>query len=108
MQIPPHRRTLQEIRQEIARERAREQKVKDQVQFHLSQIMGRHRITQTQLAQASRLRPATVHALYHDRTGTISKYVLARVFMGLHKLTGKEYGVGDLLTFEKLVSDEEH
>ena len=34
----------------------------------LSEVMGRHRISQTALAQACGLRPATIHALYHDRT----------------------------------------
>ncbi|WP_217449187.1 helix-turn-helix transcriptional regulator [Deinococcus sp. JMULE3] len=59
--------------------------------------MGRHRLTQTALAQANGLRPATISALYHDRTDAIAKGTLTRLLAGLHHLTGVPYQVGDIL-----------
>ncbi|CAM4059512.1 helix-turn-helix transcriptional regulator [Deinococcus marmoris] len=62
----------------------------------LSEVMGRHRVSQTALAQATGLRPATIHALYHDRTSSVTWDVLARLLMGLHALTHEPYEMGDL------------
>lgn len=63
--------------------------------------MGRHRLSQVALARASGLRPATLSALYHDRTNSISKATLARLLEGLRKLTGRAYRAGDLLHFRE-------
>ena len=62
----------------------------------LSEVMGRHRISQTALAQACGLRPATIHALYHDRTNSVTWDVLARLLTGLQALTGEPYSMGDV------------
>ncbi|GGO38352.1 helix-turn-helix domain-containing protein [Deinococcus humi] len=62
----------------------------------LSEVMGRHRINQTALAQASGLRPATIHALYHDRTTSVTWDVLARLLVGLQTLTNEAYEIGDV------------
>ena len=62
----------------------------------LSEVMGRHRISQTALAQACGLRPATIHALYHDRTSSVTWDVLARLLMGLQALTHEPYEMGDV------------
>ena len=62
----------------------------------LSEVMGRHRVSQTALAQACGLRPATIHALYHDRTNSVTWDVLARLLLGLQALTGEPYDMGDV------------
>lgn len=63
----------------------------------LSEIMGRHRITQAALAKASNVRPGSIGALYHEQTYAISLSMLASVLHGLEQLTGVPYHAGDLL-----------
>lgn len=96
------RYSLTQIREEVALKRKQELLVQAQVSIRLSEIMGRHRIKQTELARASELRLATVSALYHDQTDALSKRVVARVLMGLRDLTGQQYTVGDLFHFTPL------
>lgn len=62
----------------------------------LSEIMGRHRMTQSALAASSGLLPATIHDLYHGRTTSITFVGLARLLHGLNRLTGRDYHAGDL------------
>ncbi|KEF35796.1 hypothetical protein RDMS_00015 [Deinococcus sp. RL] len=71
------------------------------VEIKLSEIMGRHRIKQTELAQAGELRLATVNALFHDRSGSVSKETMARVVEGLRRITGHPYTVGDLFEYRE-------
>lgn len=66
----------------------------------LSEIMGRHRLTQSALSTASGLRVGTISALYHDRTDSVSKATLTKLILGLRVLTGKPYDVGDLFRCE--------
>lgn len=94
------RTALTRARHAHAVARQQEARVKGQVTVHLSEVLGRHRIKQTELAKAGGLRLATVNALYHNKTDTVSKLVLARVLMGLHYLTGVEYTVADLIRFQ--------
>lgn len=61
--------------------------------------MGRHRIKQTALAEAARLRYATVNALYNGKTERVDFDTLAAVLDGLNNLTGQRYTVGDLLEY---------
>lgn len=96
------RYSLSKIREEVALMRRHDLQVQAQVSIRLSEIMGRHRIKQTELARASELRLATISALYHDQTDALSKRVVARVLMGLRDLTGQEYTVGDLVHFTPL------
>lgn len=98
--VPRH--SLSKIREELALKRQHDLQVQAQVSIRLSEIMGRHRIKQTELARASELRLATVGALYHDQTDALSKRVVARVLMGLRDLTGQQYTVGDLFHFTPL------
>lgn len=63
--------------------------------------MGRHRVKQTALAEASGLRYATVNALYNGKTERVDFSTLAAVLDGLNTLTGKHYGVADLLAYEE-------
>lgn len=68
-----------------------------QVQWMLSEVMGRHRISQKALAEASDVRVASIHAMYHERTESVTLVMLASVLTGLRNLTGVSYGVSDLL-----------
>ena len=100
-------KTLKSQAHPLAREahaaaRQRKNRERAQVTVHLSELLGRHRIKQTDLAKAGGLRLATVNALYHNKTDTISKLVLARVLTGLRELTGEEYTVADLICFAPL------
>ena len=69
----------------------------------LSEIMGRHRITQTALAKASGLRPGTISALYHDRTCAITKSALADLIRGLRSLSDMDYDAADVLHFGPVI-----
>lgn len=65
----------------------------------LSELLGRHRLSQSALARASRLQPGTISALYHDRTDSISLVTLAKIVSGLRVLTGQPYTAADLLRY---------
>lgn len=69
------------------------------IQFRLSEVMGRHRIKQRQLAEASKVRPAAVNALYHGTRERVDMSQLAAVLDGLNTLTGERYTVADLLEY---------
>lgn len=69
------------------------------IQFRLSEVMGRHRIKQRQLAEASKVRPAAVNALYHGTRERVDMGQLAAVLDGLNTLTGERYTVADLLEY---------
>ena len=68
--------------------------------------MGRHRVKQAALAEASGLRYATVNALYNGKTERVDFSTLAAVLDGLNTLTGKNYSVADLLAYEENGADE--
>lgn len=69
------------------------------IHFKLSEVMGRHRIKQRQLAEIANLRPAAVNALYHGTRERVDMNQLAAVLDGLNTLTGKSYTVADLLEY---------
>lgn len=70
-----------------------------QIEFKLSEVMGRHRINQRQLAEAARVRPAAINALYHGARERVDVEQLAAVLDGLNTLTGRTYTVADLLEY---------
>lgn len=67
------------------------------VKVHLSEILGRHRISQRQLAQRAGLRTATVSALYNERVKGVEFGTLAAIVNALQELTGQPYTAADLL-----------
>lgn len=69
------------------------------VEIKISELMGRHRIKQTELAEATGLRLATINALFHDRTSSVSKDTMARIVQALRRMTGRPYTVGDLFEY---------
>lgn len=69
------------------------------IHFKLSEVMGRHRIKQRQLAEAARVRPAAINALYHGDRERVDVGQLAAILDGLNSLTGQHYTVSDLLEY---------
>lgn len=76
------------------------------IEFKLSEVMGRHRIKQRQLAEAASVRPAAINALYHGTRERVDVEQLAAVLDGLHALTGQQYTVADLLQYRPAEEDE--
>lgn len=76
------------------------------IQFKLSEVMGRHRIKQRQLAEAAQIRPAAINALYHGNRERVDVDQLAAILDGLHALTGESYTVADLLEYTPAEDDE--
>ncbi|WP_135230666.1 helix-turn-helix domain-containing protein [Deinococcus fonticola] len=66
---------------------------------HLPEIMGRHRIKQTELAEAGELRYATVNDFYNGKSKRIDFATIAGVVQGLRRLSGHPYTVGDLFEY---------
>ncbi|CAM3991672.1 helix-turn-helix domain-containing protein [Deinococcus frigens] len=77
------------------------------IEFKLNEVMGRHRIKQRQLAEAARIRPAAVNALYHGTRERVDMGQLAAVLDALNALTGKAYTVADLLEYTPADGDAE-
>ncbi len=61
--------------------------------------MGRHRLKQRQLAEASGVRPAAIHALYHGQRNRVELEHLAAILDALYTLTGQRYSVADILAY---------
>ena len=74
-------------------------RIMGQIRNILPEVMGRHRIKQTALAEAAGLRYATVNALYNGKTERVDFSTLAAVLDGLSVLTGERYTVADLLEY---------
>ncbi|MDV6375073.1 helix-turn-helix domain-containing protein [Deinococcus arenicola] len=67
-----------------------------QMHIELAGLLSRHKITQKQLAQAARMRPATVNALYNARVERVEMSTLVDLVIGLRRL-GIQADVGDIL-----------
>ncbi|AZI41461.1 XRE family transcriptional regulator [Deinococcus psychrotolerans] len=67
-----------------------------QMQIGLASLLKRHNITQKQLAQAARMRPATLNALYNARVERVEMSTLVDLVIGLRQL-GVKADVGDIL-----------
>lgn len=69
------------------------------IEIKLSEVMGRHRIKQRQLADVAKVRPAAINALYHGDRDRVDVQQLASILDGLNSLTGEHYTVADLLEY---------
>lgn len=67
-----------------------------QVHVSLAELLRRHNITQQQLAQAARMRPATISALTRQQVERVEFGTLAAVVGGLRNL-GIQADIGDFL-----------
>ncbi|WP_075830838.1 helix-turn-helix domain-containing protein [Deinococcus marmoris] len=67
-----------------------------EMRVELAGLLRRYKITQKQLAQAARMRPATVNALYNARVERVELSTLVDLVIGLRRL-GVQADVGDIL-----------
>ena len=77
-----------------------------QMRVELAGLLRQHKITQKQLAQAARMRPATVNALYNARVERVELSTLVDLVIGLRRL-GVEADVGDILQVVDVPDDAE-
>lgn len=70
-----------------------------EIRSHLSEIMGRHRIKQTELAEASGLRYATINDFYNGKSKRVDFATITGLVQGLRRLSGHPYTVGDLFEY---------
>ncbi len=66
------------------------------IHIGLAGLLKRHNVTQKQLAEAARMRPATVNALYNARVERVEISTLVSLVTGLRRL-GIAADVGDIL-----------
>ena len=66
------------------------------IHIGLAGLLKRHNVTQKQLAEAARMRPATINALYNARVERVEISTLVSLVTGLRRL-GIEADVGDIL-----------
>jgi DNA-binding Xre family transcriptional regulator len=67
-----------------------------QIHIGLAGLLKRHNVSQKQLAEAARMRPATVNALYNARVERVEISTLVDLVTGLRRL-GIHADVGDIL-----------
>lgn len=63
----------------------------------LAALLREHSLTQKQLAHAAQMRPATIHAIYHQQVERLELSTVTAIIGGLRKL-GVNVDVGDLLS----------
>lgn len=61
--------------------------------------MAEHRIKQRQLAEVSGVRQATISSIHREVSKGIQFDTMISLIQGLYKLTGKIYGVGDVIEY---------
>lgn len=54
------------------------------IKIKLSEILGRHRITQKQLAEIADLRPATISLIYHEKISRLDLHSLDKICKALN------------------------
>lgn len=69
------------------------------IRVNLPEVMGRHRIKQTELTEASGLRYATINDLYNGKSKRLDFATMAGIVKGLRILSGRPYTVGDLFEY---------
>lgn len=76
------------------------------IHIGLAGLLKRHNVTQKQLAEAARMRPATINALYNARVERVEISTLVDLVTGLRRL-GIDADVGDILQVVDLPDDTE-
>ena len=67
-----------------------------QMQIELADLLRQHKISQKRLAEAARMRPATLNAIYNARIERVELSTLVDLVMGLRRL-GVNADVGDIM-----------
>ena len=76
------------------------------IHIGLAGLLKRHNVTQKQLAEAARMRPATINALYNARVERVEISTLVDLVTGLRRL-GIDADVGDILQVVEVPDDTE-
>lgn len=76
------------------------------IHIGLAGLLKRHNISQKQLAEAARMRPATINALYNARVERVEISTLVDLVTGLRRL-GIDADVGDILQVVDLPDETE-
>ncbi len=67
------------------------------LQWKLEDLLERHDVSAYRLAKESGVGLTTIYRIKNNRTNTVQGQVLEGILQALFDLTGKRYGVGDLL-----------
>ena len=67
------------------------------IQWKLKEVLEQNGVTAYQLMQDTGLAGSTVYRITGGKTDAVQGKVLDRILTSLHNLTGKTFGVGDLL-----------
>jgi len=65
------------------------------VRFHVSELLGKNKMTQKQLSDATGIRPATISALYHESIKRIDTSHIEKLCDAL------DCSLSELITIEK-------
>lgn len=76
------------------------------IHIGLAGLLKQHNVSQKQLAEAARMRPATVNALYNARVERVEISTLVDLVTGLRRL-GINADVGDILQVVDVPDDTE-
>ncbi|TLS53380.1 helix-turn-helix transcriptional regulator [Paenibacillus antri] len=73
------------------------------IRIKLGEIIEQNegKITKNALAREAKVRPNLIYDLCDDKTKRIDLETLAVIIVTLNELTGKNYGVGDILEYQK-------
>jgi len=67
------------------------------LQWKLEDLLNCHNVSAYRLAKESGVGLTTIYRIKNNRTNTVQGQVLEAILQTLLELTGKHYGVGDLL-----------
>ena len=70
------------------------------LQWKLEDLLERHEVSAYRLAKESGVGLTTIYRIKNNRTNTVQGQVLEAILQALLDLTGKRYGVGDLLEWQ--------
>jgi DNA-binding Xre family transcriptional regulator len=70
------------------------------LQWKLEDLLERHKVSAYRLAKESGVGLTTIYRIKNNRTNTVQGQVLEAILQALLVLTGKRYGVGDLLEWQ--------
>lgn len=70
------------------------------LQWKLEDLLERHDVSAYRLAKEAGVGLTTIYRIKNNRTNTVQGQVLEAILQALLVLTGKRYGVGDLLEWQ--------
>lgn len=77
------------------------------LEIKLSEILGRHRIKQSELARAAGLYAAGLNRMFHNNRSRLEFDQVEAVLAALEQLSGRRYTLGDLIATNFEDDDEQ-